>query len=116
MFVDAERIPICLSLELPWRENAKNISCIPLGIYTCSPEWNSDYGRHIYRVHNVPDRSGILIHPYNLVSEARGCIAPGMAFDPVKGYPGVTGSGVSLDELYHAAKESAFRLSVERAF
>ncbi len=28
-------IPLVLTLELPWRDNQRNISCIPAGSYTC---------------------------------------------------------------------------------
>lgn len=65
---------ICFTLELPWRGNAKNISCIPEGVYNASCEKHTKHG-YVYRLKDVENRTGILIHPANSVSELRGCIA-----------------------------------------
>lgn len=66
----------CYTLELPWRENKQNISCIPIGRYPIRPRTSKKYGLHL-EVLNVPDRSYILIHEANFVSQLRGCIAVG---------------------------------------
>lgn len=67
---------ICFMIELPWKENARNISCIPDGHYELAL-WYTDRFKHHLVVKNVPGRSGILIHPANdAVKELRGCLAP----------------------------------------
>lgn len=67
----------CFSLELPWRNNEVERSCIPTGTYTLLHRTSPRFGKHLH-VTNVPGRSFILIHPANYVSQLRGCIAPGL--------------------------------------
>lgn len=67
---------VCYSIELPWRDNARNISCIPEGSYRLSKRYSKRFGWHIL-VRDVPGRSNILIHPANdALRELQGCIAP----------------------------------------
>jgi hypothetical protein len=73
-----------VSLELPWRENNRSVSCIPPGIYLCTLITSKKYGE-VYYVNDVPNRSGILIHAGNfagdlhkgLRSDSKGCILLG---------------------------------------
>ena len=73
------------SLELPWLENKRNMSCIPTGIYSgvCIITDNRPY-KHIW-IKDVPARSDILIHVGNYISDIEGCILPGRAHAPIKG-------------------------------
>ena len=74
VLLNGERV--CYSIELPWRDNVRNISCIPEGIYPLSKRYSNRFGWHIW-VKDVPQRSGILFHPANDAQrEVRGCIAP----------------------------------------
>lgn len=67
---------ICFMIELPWKENVRNVSCIPDGRYELAL-WYTDRFKHHLVVKNVPGRSGILVHPANnAVKELRGCLAP----------------------------------------
>src|SRR5690554_1292058 len=67
---------ICFMIELPWKENARNVSCIPDGRYELAL-WYTDRFKHHLVVKNVPGRSGILVHPANdAMRELRGCLAP----------------------------------------
>jgi len=74
-----------LTLELPFRDNQKNISCIPKGTYECVRVYNRAIGfppRRIpitYEVKDVPGRSGILFHAGNFVSNTQGCILLGLS-------------------------------------
>ena len=77
---------VCKTIELPQRDNQRNISCIPEGLYFVTKEppiaKKDPFGRKYrpythFRVHNVPDRGGILVHTANFVSQLRGCIAVG---------------------------------------
>lgn len=87
---------ICKTLELPWLDNKRSISCIPEGKYlvTYSPpvlkddpntEEDESGGRiprpyaH-YIVHNVKGRSGILIHRGKTPEWSKGCITVGGRF------------------------------------
>lgn len=64
------------SLELPWRDNQRGISCIPEGVYDAILHDSPKFGKSIW-IQNVPNRSEILIHYANYVRELRGCIAVG---------------------------------------
>lgn len=66
----------CYTLELPWRENQQDISCIPKGRYSVVPRWSQKYKDHLH-ILDVPGREWILIHEANFVSQLRGCIAVG---------------------------------------
>lgn len=55
-------VEICKTLELPWRNNISNFSCIPTGVYTCSWTWSPRFKRMMYEVKAVKGRSGIRIH------------------------------------------------------
>lgn len=74
----------CCTLELPWRNNQVNISCIPEGKYTAQFIVSSHYGP-CYWIRNVSSRSEILIHTGNLAGDeeygwkthSAGCILVG---------------------------------------
>ncbi|MEM9547537.1 MAG: DUF5675 family protein [Bacteroidota bacterium] len=69
------------SLELPWKENRRNVSCIPEGIYPIQKRYSPRFRDHLL-VSDVPGRDYILLHPANDASEElRGCIAPVMQLE-----------------------------------
>lgn len=70
--------PVCYTIELPWRNNEVNRSCIPEGTYVLKRRYSTKFRWHL-EVKDVPGRSYILIHPANHAErELRGCIAPVM--------------------------------------
>lgn len=71
---------IAFAVELPWRENKRRQSCIPEGDYVLRKRFSQKFGWHCVVV-EVPQRSGILIHPANDAQrELLGCIAPVTSF------------------------------------
>lgn len=67
---------ICNTIELPWRENQKRVSCIPEGKYFIRKRYSQKFQWHL-EVIDVKDRSLILFHPANnALIELNGCIAP----------------------------------------
>ena len=67
---------ICHTIELPWKENQKRISCIPEGRYEIVKRYSAKFKWHFILI-NVPNRAYILIHPANdALKELKGCIAP----------------------------------------
>jgi hypothetical protein len=67
---------ICRTIELPWKGNQRNISCIPEGRYPLVQRSHPERAPHLL-LQRVPGRSLILIHPANnALKELRGCIAP----------------------------------------
>lgn len=67
---------VCRSIELPWKNNQRRISCIPEGRYELRKRYSRRFGWHLL-VNNVVNRDYILIHAYNdVLKESKGCIAP----------------------------------------
>lgn len=74
--LESEGKLIGYTIELPWKQNERGISCIPEGKYFIRKRYNAKYKWHLELV-NVPNRTYILIHPANNAQkELRGCIAP----------------------------------------
>ncbi len=68
--------PVCRTIELPWRNNRRMISCIPEGRYQLVRRLYHRHGDQIGLL-NVLHREAILIHPGNSAQDdLRGCIAP----------------------------------------
>lgn len=66
----------CDTIELPWKENQRQVSCIPEGRYELRRRYTPKFGYH-FLLREVPGRSNILIHAFNdAMAESRGCIAP----------------------------------------
>jgi hypothetical protein len=65
------------TLELPWRNNAPDVSCIPAGTYGVALAWSKKFARLTPHLFGVPGRSYIEIHPGNWTENTAGCILPG---------------------------------------
>ncbi|CAM2920919.1 DUF5675 domain-containing protein [Flavobacterium psychrophilum] len=64
------------TIELPWRNNEKRVSCIPEGKYFIKKRYSKKFQWHL-EIINVKNRSLILFHPANnALQELNGCIAP----------------------------------------
>lgn len=75
----------CKTLELPWKGNMSNISCIPKGEYNVKWTFSLKFLRFTYEIQNVPDRSGIRIHYGNFYKNFQGCIGLGNGFADLNG-------------------------------
>ena len=77
------------TLELDWKDNQRDISCIPDGrTYKIIPRTFGDYFKaykrrwghnHSIEIADVPDRTNVLIHTGNDVGDTRGCVLIGNA-------------------------------------
>ena len=72
---------LCDTLELPYRDNQRSISCVPAGQYkvrlrTARESATRDY-LHLL-VQDVPGRSLILFHVGNTAKDTRGCVLVGI--------------------------------------
>lgn len=70
----------CYTLELSWNNNLRNISSIPLGSYKCEITNSPKFGK-CFMVKDVLNRSNILFHKGNYISETKGCILVGHQID-----------------------------------
>ncbi len=74
LLLNGERI--CFTIELPWKNNERKVSCIPEGKYRLNIRSNKEFGWHLL-VTGVQKRGVILMHPANnALAELEGCIAP----------------------------------------
>lgn len=106
--------------ELPDRDNAPMISCIPPGTYRCEWSPSAHLGRDVYHLQNVPGRSSILIHPANLMgatdkglkAELNGCIALGRDLCTMHGQCAVGDSRDAVAEFEEHLNGEPFDLEI----
>ncbi|MEC3875839.1 DUF5675 family protein [Chryseobacterium salviniae] len=79
-YLSINKKAVCYTLELPWENNAKNISCIPAGSYKGILRYDKSDGWRI-QLENVPDRDGVQIHMGNYTKQIKGCVLVGMKAD-----------------------------------
>lgn len=67
---------ICWTLERPWKDNQRKVSCIPPGHYIAERHHSPSKGM-TFRIKDVPGRSEILFHSGNTITDTEGCILLG---------------------------------------
>jgi len=72
--------PFMTTLELPWRDNRHDISCIPAGTYECKKIFSNAFHKELFVLSNVPGRDYIEMHIGNTLSNTHGCILLGTGF------------------------------------
>jgi len=112
------KIPFALTMERPWLNNQKSVSCIPKGEYTCKRVVKPKHGS-CFEVTNVPNRTDILIHKGNFVWDSEGCIILGENYQDVmtsksdKPVTSVQSSGVAYHEFMMLLdKKDEFKLVI----
>ena len=111
---------ICFAGELPWRENAARISCIPEGSYECRWTFSPRFRRNTYRLYNVANRSGVLFHSANYVGDValgwkcqvQGCIVLGERLGVMKGQRAVLLSRPAVRRFESLMNQKPFMLEV----
>lgn len=102
------------TIERPWKNNERNVSCIPEGRYQVHWLERSASGKYkrVWHVQNVPDRAGILFHAGNLVRHSFGCILMGMKEGRLEGKPAVLSSVAALNVMRSELGGKNFELLV----
>jgi len=109
----------CYSLELPWRDNHPNVSCIPAGTYIVQLRVSPKYGR-IYWITKVPERLFILIHSGNWAGDiskgfkthTNGCILLGKYTGILEGQRAVLCSRPTITKFMNLLQGQAFTLNI----
>ncbi len=70
------------TLELPWKDNQKRISCIPAGIYRVEKYASPKHGA-VLLIKDVSNRSMIEMHSGNYYTQILGCILSGQGFTDI---------------------------------
>ena len=115
-----EGVQFCRTLELPWRDNIPNISCIPTGKYTVEKGHMFKYEVDHYLISAVPERSGIFIHGGNYAGDTakgykthvQGCILLGQDWDLVGDQFGITNSKPSVTAFEKFLNWENFQLTI----
>jgi len=91
------------SVERPWKDNKPNVSCIPEGRYDLVRVDSPKFGKNMWEVANVPNRTHILCpHIANTSSDLLGCVGIGKGVHPNLG--GVGSSRIACEEFYAATE------------
>lgn len=109
----------CKTLELPWRDNQRMISCIPPGpgetkeflVIKMKPTAKRPYV--YFQVMDVPGRSAILWHPGNYTSQILGCQLHGEEFVDLNkdGLADITNTTATL-KILAALLPDKFKLTI----
>lgn len=107
------------TMELPFRDNIKQISCIPEGSYICKWIKSPKFG-WTYQVTNVSGRGNILIHSGNFAgnkdmgfkTNSHGCILPCEKLGKMDGVLAGLISRPAVRKLNEAMKMEPFLLSI----
>lgn len=110
VITDKDGKKVCCTVELPWRNNDHQTSCIPHGTYHVTRYMSPTKGR-VFLVNDVPNRTMIEIHAGNTMHDVIGCIAVGGSFGVIDGMPAVFNSKITLAELI-ADMPTSFDLTV----
>lgn len=108
LFVDCEYL--CRTLERPWLNNQRSVSCIPLGTYKGAIQPSPRFRRDLPELLDVPGRSQILFHAGNTPEDTEGCILVGL--ERAEYEPRILQSRAALAKLMGALAGEDFTLEV----
>lgn len=101
--------PDIYTLELPFKDNLPNISCIPQGLYN-AVKYSSPAHPDVWEILNVPDRSAILMHVGNYAKDSKGCILLGFGIN--ESTPMITRSNKCIEFLRKYLDGNNFSLEI----
>lgn len=92
--------PVCVTIELPWRDNLPEVSCIPTLSTICKRVNSPRHGDTFEII--VPGRTHILFHGANTISDLLGCIGLAEFYHRFEGKAGVANpfKGAAMIEFH----------------
>ncbi len=99
-------------LELPWKENSPDESCIPEGEYEVKAKKSKKFGDLAFEIQDVPGRTDILMHVGNFTRESRGCQFLGWHFVDIDGdgITDVANSEKTMKDLRSLADKFTYKI------
>ena len=107
LFLNGERM--CDTLENPWLDNQRNISCIPAGVYDVRLRLARESASRDYLhllVQDVPNRDFILVHRGNYPSQTKGCILVGLGTEQDVVHNSVLAMDLLIKEIVNLGGEN----------
>jgi len=107
LFLNGERM--CDTLENPWINNERNLSCIPEGIYPVRLRLPRESATRDYLhllVQDVPNRDWILFHRGNTAKDTSGCILVGLGSQQDVVHNSVLAMDLLIKEVIHLGAEN----------
>ena len=107
LFINGERI--CDTLERPYFNNQRNISCIPEGVYPVRLRLPRESATRDYLhllVQEVPNRDWILFHRGNTAKDTSGCILVGLGTEQDVVHNSVLAMDLLIKEILHLGGEN----------
>lgn len=105
--------PFAVTLERPWADNQRSVSCIPAGTYTCARKVSPRFG-NTFEITGVPGRSHILFHAGNIAADTEGCVLVAEEFTQLGGRMAVANSRAGFKELMtKLAGQESFNLVIK---
>jgi len=108
MFDGMERL--CETLELPWRDNQHDVSCIPEGTYEANLWCSPKHKRKLYWLQDVPGRGAIEIHIGNFPKDTQGCILVGLS----RGTDSIISSKAAFNKFMARMGGNPFTLTITK--
>ena len=112
---------VLFSGELPWRDNANDLSCIPAGEYKCVFTYSNHFKRGLYLVTHAEGRAGVRIHPANVMgdvtkgfrSQLLGCIALGEKLGRIGNQKAILVSQSALRKFQKLLNNEPFTMEIK---
>ena len=107
LFINSERI--CDTLERPYFNNQRNISCIPEGVYPVRLRLPRESATRDYvhlLVQDVPDRDWILVHRGNFPYQSQGCLLVGLGTEQDVVHNSTLAMDLLIKEIIHLGGEN----------
>lgn len=107
------------TIELPWKDNRPNVSCIPAGQFRAVYRWSQKF-KHHYWIQEVLDRSWVLTHSGNFAGDtdlgykthSHGCVIMGKYHGKYLGQDAVLLSRPTLRAFISFMNREPFNLKI----
>ena len=76
-YSNGKTVYVGCSLERGWRNNERNVSCVPPGTYPLKLDYSPRFRKKLWELYDVPGRSECKFHAANYWHQLNGCIALG---------------------------------------
>jgi hypothetical protein len=111
----------CYTVERPWIDNEKNISCVPPGIYPLRMRASAVVSKTTKRKYlegweicEVPGREWIMLHVANTAEDVEGCVGVGDTLGVVDNKWAVMNSMKTFDQFMRALPPGEHRIEIRR--